>query len=235
MIEKFEVGKWYKCTKTTRQKGWNSDGRMDAVLDGKPHLCTHVNKHFLYEAGFDVTSTNTQDNIKWTWKLDEFEEVPDSNTSDRKFQIGDRVRLIKTEDSDGEKFSEWTDHYGQIGIVKKNTASAIAKWDIHVRWKDGVGSYLESSMIELATTQLKTEITKEETKMEKPKTELEKKALAKAKKEAIEKAIEAKQSRYDTSMRTFISLENNARMYTAQANDMRKLLNISDAEMKELF
>ena len=36
----FEEGKWYKWTgKKERQEGWNPEGHMDFVLDGKPHLC----------------------------------------------------------------------------------------------------------------------------------------------------------------------------------------------------
>ena len=42
MIEKFEVGKWYRYTGRERRAQWNHEGRMDYVLDGKPRKCVAV-------------------------------------------------------------------------------------------------------------------------------------------------------------------------------------------------
>ena len=43
MITEFKVGHWYKWTgPKVRPEGWNSEGKMDYMLDGKPHRCEVV-------------------------------------------------------------------------------------------------------------------------------------------------------------------------------------------------
>ena len=40
MIKEFKSGHWYRWTgPKERQSGWNSEGEMDFILDGKPHQC----------------------------------------------------------------------------------------------------------------------------------------------------------------------------------------------------
>lgn len=71
--KKFETGKWYVCHLNERPRGWNCGGKMDGLLDGKPHKCIMGNKiHAEFEhiplrgeAGWDFRNT-----------IDYFEEVP---------------------------------------------------------------------------------------------------------------------------------------------------------------
>ena len=42
--KKFETGKWYVCHLNERPRGWNWGGKMDGLLDGKPHKCIMGNK-----------------------------------------------------------------------------------------------------------------------------------------------------------------------------------------------
>jgi len=76
---------------------------------------------------------------------------------------------------------------------------------------------------------------KEETKMEEPKTTLEKNACKQAREEVIKKRTEEKQKQYEMEMNSFIRYERDARDYRKRADEKRKLLGVTDAEMKELF
>ena len=44
-IKEFEKGKWYVCHAVNRPSSWNEDGKMDGLLDGKPHKCIMGRKH----------------------------------------------------------------------------------------------------------------------------------------------------------------------------------------------
>ncbi len=71
--KKFEACKWYVCHLSKRPSTWNDDGKMDGLLDGKPHKCIMGNETyaefkdipFRGDAGWDFHST-----------IDSFEEVP---------------------------------------------------------------------------------------------------------------------------------------------------------------
>ena len=71
--KKFEACKWYVCHLNERPRGWNCEGKMDGLLDGKPHKCIMGNETyaefkdipFRGDAGWDFHST-----------IDSFEEVP---------------------------------------------------------------------------------------------------------------------------------------------------------------
>lgn len=39
-VTAFTTGKWYVCHATERPDAFNREGKMDGLLDGKPHLCT---------------------------------------------------------------------------------------------------------------------------------------------------------------------------------------------------
>jgi hypothetical protein len=41
MIEHFEKGKFYICILRKRPIYFNRSGKMDKILDGKPHLCIY--------------------------------------------------------------------------------------------------------------------------------------------------------------------------------------------------
>lgn len=69
MISGFETGHWYRCIKKERQRGWNDSGKMDIVLDGKPRMC-------IDGIGIGANFADcSRGNGRWTWGLDEFEEV----------------------------------------------------------------------------------------------------------------------------------------------------------------
>lgn len=67
----FEVGHWYKCIAKTRPFYFNNEGRMDFVLDGKPHQYTRecVNNGIQGIGGFD------KDQKTWVWNFEDFIEV----------------------------------------------------------------------------------------------------------------------------------------------------------------
>jgi hypothetical protein len=86
MIDKFEAGRWYVYEGKARQSGWNEDGYMDYVLDGKPHLCM---RSFGKSARFKDDEKNSFGmSCIWTWgesaynfrlaTTDEVEAMPDT-------------------------------------------------------------------------------------------------------------------------------------------------------------
>jgi hypothetical protein len=74
MVEKFEVGKWYKYFGDKPIHGWNSQGLMDGVLDGKPHKCIMTNGSD--EANFEVTSNSLYGCWNWRQRIENWHEVP---------------------------------------------------------------------------------------------------------------------------------------------------------------
>jgi len=80
MITKFEVGKYYRYTGTTRLETWNSEGAMDGALDGLPHLCTEIGvcSHGLRARLLGVGEGN------WYWSkesLENWEDCENASTS----------------------------------------------------------------------------------------------------------------------------------------------------------
>lgn len=76
MIEKFEVGKYYRWIgPKKRQEGWNSEGLMDGILDGKKHLCIATTEYVNFVASFE--NTKRLNNDTWSWfEGKNFEIVP---------------------------------------------------------------------------------------------------------------------------------------------------------------
>ncbi len=64
MIEKFEVGKYYRYT-GTKKSFWNSNSKMDAVLDGKPRRCTEAVCGRSFSANF--TNVRRSEEFPWCW------------------------------------------------------------------------------------------------------------------------------------------------------------------------
>lgn len=54
MIAKFEVGRWYRYAGKKRGPYWNSDGQMDTVLDGEPHLCIEADESYANFEGMPI-------------------------------------------------------------------------------------------------------------------------------------------------------------------------------------
>lgn len=94
-ITRFEEGHWYRCVVKERGSYWNSSGKMDGVLDGKPHKCLIG---IGSEAVFDCTPRENDDT--WSWSLDEFVEVPEPKVK-AKFKVGDKVSF------NGKDFYDW--------------------------------------------------------------------------------------------------------------------------------
>ena len=63
MIKGFEKGKWYRY-EGDRGMCWNYDGKMDYMLDGKPHLCLEGSSGL---ARFKEDEENTSDDFTWAW------------------------------------------------------------------------------------------------------------------------------------------------------------------------
>ena len=72
-VKEFETGKWYVCHLTKRPADWNPSGKMDALLDGKPHKCI-----FGKRDSAEFEGMPQQGGGGWSfWRdLDYFEEVP---------------------------------------------------------------------------------------------------------------------------------------------------------------
>jgi len=80
MVDKFEVGKWYWYTGGTRGDCWNSGGLMDAVLDGKPRMCTKTDDDT--DANFTGVERGERAST-WSWGLsmEHWHEVPDPSSN----------------------------------------------------------------------------------------------------------------------------------------------------------
>lgn len=77
MIECFKVGKYYRWIgPKKRQSGWNSDGLMDGVLDGKPHKCIQNNLFNPFYANFNCCERPNGDTWIWFDGVN-FEELPE--------------------------------------------------------------------------------------------------------------------------------------------------------------
>lgn len=77
MIERFEVGKSYRWIgPKERPFTWNSEGRMDFLLDGKPHKVRYVENNGK-SADFVGHRRDKKFNTSWifAYTLDRFEEV----------------------------------------------------------------------------------------------------------------------------------------------------------------
>ena len=82
----FEVGKKYRFRGLSRPTGWNSEGRMDAFLDGKPRKCIEIGRRLnpdlmpdLMFANFEGVSVelarkHTPEGL-WLWDINNFEEA----------------------------------------------------------------------------------------------------------------------------------------------------------------
>ena len=72
MVKRFKAGKYYKCILTGRPDDWNRDGKMDAMLDGKPRRCVQA-----IDDGYKTFMRAAFEGISgvWAWGFDEFEEV----------------------------------------------------------------------------------------------------------------------------------------------------------------
>lgn len=73
MIDKFELGKWYRYTGTKGCDLTIWSGAMEAVLDGKPRECTAIEDGTPYIAGFEDCGNFSS---AWAWDLKNWEEVP---------------------------------------------------------------------------------------------------------------------------------------------------------------
>jgi len=77
MIKKFEEGKWYRYTGTVRGDGWADRGGMDAILDGQPRRCTHVDGRYKTSFNHMGGPNDTYSHVCWYWSYDDmklFEE-----------------------------------------------------------------------------------------------------------------------------------------------------------------
>lgn len=72
-VKKFETGKWYVCHLNERPIGWNREGKMDGLLDGKPHKCIMGNNT---EASFEDIPLQCGGGWSFHSTIDYFEEVP---------------------------------------------------------------------------------------------------------------------------------------------------------------
>ena len=72
-ITAFKSGKWYKWVGPyERQPSWNDRGKMDFILDGKPHRCREGAEN--WASFYDSPDPN----FRWSWDSDiaNFRKVP---------------------------------------------------------------------------------------------------------------------------------------------------------------
>lgn len=82
MVEKFEVGKYYKFKYLSWDRAGtseNGEGFMDGILDGKPHRCLAIveqagNRQGATFEGVEQCTIGNQEYM-WTWCIDDFEEA----------------------------------------------------------------------------------------------------------------------------------------------------------------
>lgn len=85
MVEKFEVGKYYKFKYSSWDRAGtieNGDGFMDGILDGKPHRCLAIgeqdgDRQRITFEDVDQCILGNQEYM-WTWCIDDFEETKPS-------------------------------------------------------------------------------------------------------------------------------------------------------------
>lgn len=81
-FEDFQKGHWYVYTGTKRERGWNSDGRMDFVLDHKAVQCKGT-------IGFNCASFNNKDDWAWNAGSGNWIEVEDPSNKDLRVNAGE--------------------------------------------------------------------------------------------------------------------------------------------------
>lgn len=75
MIERFEVGHYYRCFRTIRRREWNVDGVMDFVIGLDFVTCVAVGSKPWF-AAFKEGPVNTACSDKcWGWDVRDFGEV----------------------------------------------------------------------------------------------------------------------------------------------------------------
>jgi len=114
MVDKFEVGEYYRFTGTTRPVEFSSDGEMDFWLDGKPRKCVSVTDDFY--AYF--TDQPTRKDWFYNGSLPYFEEV---DAGERFFEVVSCGREWKVINYVGHKVTEHA--------LRENNWSALKNWD----------------------------------------------------------------------------------------------------------
>jgi len=114
MIRKFVKDKWYRYTGTTRGQGWNNEGLMDFMLDGKPRKCTKCSSiggrgnapYVCVSASFK--QNDSYDGYIWNWSgsMDLFEEYTpteaDLINDDFEDEVIFKRKAINHHNNDGE-------------------------------------------------------------------------------------------------------------------------------------
>lgn len=81
MITEFKVGKKYVCDLKERGLCWNISGKMDFLLDGKPHLCVMAESkgEMIYASFEEDEANNHNDGNMWIFwgDTDHFTEYID--------------------------------------------------------------------------------------------------------------------------------------------------------------
>lgn len=141
-ITGFESGKWYVCHAKERLSGWSSQGKMDALLDGKPHKC--IFGKGLY-ADFEDLPLHGEFLGERGWRfrnqLQFFEEVPAPVVSyaerqaqwvkENNVRVGTKVRVTRgfVRNEDGSTIGDGTD--GEFGLKKDLIGQTVTVTEIH--------------------------------------------------------------------------------------------------------
>jgi hypothetical protein len=75
MIKEFKVGYYYKYTGKARKCGWNKNGKMDKMLDGKWRKCIKSDRY--YANFIDIVATSKINGYGlWNWSdgIENFKE-----------------------------------------------------------------------------------------------------------------------------------------------------------------
>lgn len=153
--------------------------------------------------------------------------------TDGGFKVGDRV--IKYRRYSSTEYCSYGGNEKTVPLGTKGIIEEILRDDnVRVSFDNKTEWNLNPSELEAVRSITTIEDKEEKTKMEQPKTTLEKNACKKAREEVIKKKTEAKQKEYEREMDAFASNEKDARYYREKADEKRKVLGISSADMKEL-
>ena len=87
MVNEFKVGKYYVFKRKTKPFYFNIEGKMDKILDGKPHKCLSVTpwlSNISVLAVFSGVEKCKGDKRGWAWKTEDFKEYKKVKNENKK-------------------------------------------------------------------------------------------------------------------------------------------------------
>jgi len=132
---KLKTGHYYRWTgPKKRQDEWNSNGEMDFILDGKPHLCTFGSGDL---GKFEDSSSPDHD---WSWH-DGFNFIKDCGTNGGNMDKKEAMKRLDAIEEEAQKLREIIEKGDKIVYAKEKLYVAIKNGDPYILAGDGNGDH----------------------------------------------------------------------------------------------